>query len=137
MTFVLSYNPQFLTSAQGKRAASTPNGIRFYKTSKAKQEERDLLTLLTPYAPSQPMEGPLELSITLTYPWRSSTSKKVMALGRICKDTKPDCSNIVKNFEDCLSKLLFFRDDSQVASLTVRKFWGDNVGIEVTLGGLE
>ena len=50
---------------------------------------------------------------------------------------KPDCSNAIKALEDCLTKLGFWDDDSQVASLTVDKAWGDRVGISVAISEIE
>ena len=42
-------------------------------------------------------------------------------------------ARVIKLFEDCMTKLLFWNDDSQVARLIVEKQWGDNPGFEVKI----
>lgn len=109
----------------------------FFKNKQAESAEHDLLVLCSHYKPLRPIEGAVRLHVDFVWPWRKTEPKKRIALGRVAHTSKPDCSNIIKLLEDCLTKLGFWTDDGQVADLQVTKAWGDHVGITVTLTPLE
>ncbi len=90
-------------------------------------------SLLTEYAPATPLDGPIRLELNFYFPYNKSHSKK-FKLTVQPKDTKPDCSNLAKTFEDCLCRMGFFHDDGQVSQLIVRKFYSDKAGIGVGIG---
>jgi Holliday junction resolvase RusA-like endonuclease len=90
-------------------------------------------SVLLPYQPHAPVDGPVRLVVEFTWPWRKSESKRTRALGRIPHTTKPDCSNALKTLEDRLVALRFIEDDSRVVDVTVRKFFGDTPGIRVLI----
>ncbi len=90
-------------------------------------------TLLLPHQPPAPMLGPVILTLTFTWPWLTSHSKRVRALGRVPRDTRPDCSNLAKTTEDRLAKLRFLEDDARVVRLVVEKWFGDTSGIGVRI----
>jgi len=127
------------TTSQQKRAVAIFGkggkyaGIRFFKGKKVEQASNDLASLMLPYQPPAPLDGPLCLHLTFTWPWRKSESKKRMALGSLPMDTRPDVDNLAKLCMDNMVKLGFMGDDGQVAELRVRKFWGDLPGIRVVL----
>jgi Holliday junction resolvase RusA-like endonuclease len=87
--------------------------------------------LLLPYQPSSPMGGPLSVTLTYTWPWRASESRRTRALGRVPRTTKPDCDNLAKTTIDRLARLRFIDNDAMVARLTVAKYWGEQAGIAV------
>jgi Holliday junction resolvase RusA-like endonuclease len=89
--------------------------------------------LLLPHRPPAPLDGPLTLALTFTWPWRKGTPKRIRALGRVPKTTKPDGSNLAKTTEDRLVAMRFLIDDGLVARLVVEKYWGDDAGITVQL----
>jgi Holliday junction resolvase RusA-like endonuclease len=128
--------PKATSQGAGKRIAIIRGKPMFFKNQKAKSAENDLTLLASRHAPEKPMEGPVNLMIHFTWPWRASESKKTRALGRIHHTSKPDCSNAVKMLEDVLTKLRFWNDDNQVASLQVSKYWGDEPGITVSIWNL-
>lgn len=132
--------PKTTSQGAGKRISIVNGRPRFFKNGKAESAEHDLTLLSAKHAPTAPLEGPLSLQVDFVWPWRASESKKRVALGRVPHTARPDCSNIVKMLEDCLTKLGFWKDDSQVASLQVTKAWGDHVGIFIAIrelpGGL-
>lgn len=90
--------------------------------------------LLLPHRPPAPFAGPLVLALTFTWPWPKSATKKVRALARVPRMTRPDCSNLAKTTEDRLVALRFLEDDGQVVRLVVEKYWGNAPGITVALG---
>lgn len=89
--------------------------------------------LLLPHQPPAPMDGTVRLSLEFEWPWLSTHSQRVRALGRIPKTTKPDCSNLTKMIEDRLVALRFMARDEFVAGTVVDKFWGDRPGIRVRI----
>jgi Holliday junction resolvase RusA-like endonuclease len=93
--------------------------------------------LLLPHQPTVPVPGPVVLTVTFTWPWLTSHTKRFRALGRQPHTSKPDCSNVVKTLEDRLVQLRFIDDDRAVVELHVRKFWGDRPGITIELATLE
>lgn len=105
----------------------------FFKNNKAQEAENTYLILCRPFRPDAPLEGPLKLQIDFVFPWRKTEPKKNLALGRLPHTSRPDCSNIVKCIEDCLTTLRFWNDDGQIADLHVTKAWGDKVGISVAV----
>ncbi len=109
---------------------------RFHRMadSPALNDAKDMLdALLVAYRPHAPLTGPVALSLEFTWPWPTSATKKLRALGRTFKATKPDCSNLAKTIEDRLVALRFMEDDAKVCVLTVSKFVGDDAGISVRL----
>lgn len=125
--------PKATSQGAGKRIVVVKGKPLFFKNARAQTAENDLTLLCSRHVPAQPMEGPLSLSIDFVFPWRTSEPQKRRALGRVPHTSKPDCSNLVKMLEDCLTKLRFWQDDSQVADLHVSKAWGAAVGIYVAI----
>lgn len=125
--------PKATSQGAGKRIVVKDGRPMFFKNSKAQSAENDLTLLCSRHAPRDPLEGPLSLSIDFVFPWRASESKRRIAQGRAPHTVKPDCSNLVKILEDCLTKLGFWKDDSQVSDLHVSKAWGKAVGIYVAI----
>ncbi|MFM1573044.1 RusA family crossover junction endodeoxyribonuclease [Helcococcus ovis] len=79
------------------------------------------------HTPEEPLSG----AIRLTTKWLYGTKDK-NKIG-IYKYTKPDTDNIIKAFKDQMTKLRFWKDDSQIASEITEKFWNDIVGIYVKI----
>lgn len=129
--------PKATSQSAGKRMAIINGRPMFFKNKAAASAEHDYLTLCAPHKPAQPIDGAVLLSVAFVFPWRKSESKRRRALGQVYMTTKPDCSNAIKAFEDCLTKLGFWHDDGQVADLRVSKCWGDSVGITIAITPLE
>ena len=121
----------------GKRMVIVKGKPIFFKNKANAQNEYDLLVLLSPYIPPEPITGPIALSVDFAWPWRKSEPLWRQVLNRVWHTSKPDCSNIVKQIEDCMTKLNFWNDDGQIASLTITKAWGDQIGISVEIRQLQ
>ncbi len=105
-----------------------------YKKKTTQAAEDSLISLLTPHAPKAPFTGPLWLTVGLFFPWRKGEGKRVMAAyAAVPIETKPDCSNLIKMLEDAMTRLNFWKDDSQNAGLTVTKYYSDRPGIFVDI----
>jgi Holliday junction resolvase RusA-like endonuclease len=53
------------------------------------------------------------------------------------KITKPDTDNLDKMLKDVMTEVGFWKDDAQVASEIIEKFWADVPGIYVEIYELE
>ncbi|MBE6889999.1 MAG: RusA family crossover junction endodeoxyribonuclease [Ruminococcaceae bacterium] len=53
------------------------------------------------------------------------------------KLTKPDTDNLNKLLKDCMTKLNYWKDDAQVASEIIEKFYGDVPGIFIRIEVIE
>lgn len=101
------------------------------QNSKGAAAKRDLMSLMIEHAPKVPLKGPIELQVEWAYPWRKSETKKRMAEGYQYCDTRPDVDNLMKMLGDCMTRLGFYGDDSQIARLHFTKLWADKPGITV------
>jgi len=103
---------------------------QFYEPNELKETREMFMELLAPYAPEEPMDGPLRLTTKWLFPKIKGTTN-----GQY-KHTKPDTENLLKLPKDCMQELGFFVNDSRVASEITEKFWADTVGIYVRLENL-
>lgn len=67
-----------------------------------------------------PFEGAVFLRVTFVY---SIKDRKKWGQP---KTSRPDCDNLVKLLQDVLTDLCFYKDDSQITHLEVRKMYGEN-----------
>jgi len=141
MEIFVSCNPPKST-AQASLRIITPKGkkpfIGKYSSSKAKAVEamfRDLFDspLLKP---TVPYSGPIKVSVTWIYPWRSTERKKNKIYGLLSCTTRPDIDNLCKTLFDILTKIGYWSDDSIIADLRFRKYWGDEPGIGIKIEDL-
>lgn len=103
---------------------------QFYEPDQLMETRAMFMDLLAPYAPNEPMDGPLRLTTKWLFPRIKGTTD-----GQY-KHTKPDTENLLKLPKDCMQELGFFVNDSRVASEITEKFWADTVGIYVRLENL-
>lgn len=103
------------------------------KTKASLDAENTWHQVLAPHQPPAPIPGPISLTIELTWPWRKSEKKGVVALGRTWHTSRPDLDNLSKTITDCLVRQCFMPDDATVAILTMRKFWGDKPGVRIVI----
>lgn len=136
MEIILRCNPPKSTAQASNRILKGKNGKYFVgkmQSSKAKQTESDLISLLCPYVPEIPLEDALRVEIKWVYPWRSAEPKKNKAKGFKFCDTRPDADNICKLLFDTMTRLGFWIDDSQIAELHFQKLWADEPRIEINI----
>ena len=134
--FFISCNPPKSTHQSGMRIMRRKDGTQFvgkFANSKAKAAQDSLYALLMEHRPSRSMDGPLFLQVQWVYPWRKSEPKKNRAKGFRWCDTRPDADNIMKMLKDCMTRVGFWVDDSQIARLFVEKQWGECPGIHITI----
>ena len=123
MEFVLLMDPPRVTEQQHRIGARKANGQyvvyrdpRLTRTMTAYFEELD------PYIPDAPMEGPLLLEVEWGFPCKKK------AAGGTWKITRPDTDNMIKLLKDCMTRLGYWHDDSQVCKEILTKRWSADVG---------
>lgn len=104
------------------------------RDKKGTQTESDLMSLLLPHQPEEPLQGALILKVDWIYAWRTSEPKKNKKNGILPCVTKPDCDNLAKQLQDCMTKLRFWEDDAQIFQLIFSKYYGDSTGISIEIG---
>lgn len=83
--------------------------------------------------------APLAVIIEAYYGIAKSTSKsraEKMKSGAVVPTKKPDCDNVAKAVLDALNNIAY-KDDAQIAQLTVMKRFSDNPRVEVYLTYLD
>ena len=81
----------------------------------------------------EPLEGPLELTVTAVFgipaSWPKWKQEQAMG-GWVVHTVKPDASNVLKAVEDALQGIAYL-DDSQIASVSISKWYGSEPGLAV------
>ena len=98
-----------------------------YESEKLKETRAMFMELLAPYAPDEPLDGPLRLTTKWLFPKIKGTTN-----GQY-KHTKPDTDNLQKLLKDCMTVCGFWQDDALVASEICEKFWSDVPGIYIRI----
>lgn len=70
----------------------------------------------------QPHEGPIRVHMVLLFPRPTRLVWKRKPMPREPKISVPDCDNVAKSIQDAL-KGIVFRDDAQIFSVTIEKFY--------------
>jgi len=111
----LNIQPPTVTAQQHKVAVV--NGRpRFYDGQAIKNARALFMWELKPHAPKEPMTGAIELIVDWAFPTKSHRDGE-------WRTTRPDTDNLQKLFKDCMTKVGFWEDDSQVCVETVTKRW--------------
>jgi Holliday junction resolvase RusA-like endonuclease len=126
--------------AQGRPRATTIAGrARLYDPAKSRNYKEYVRLAASEHAPAALLEGPLLLSVSIYRSIPKSFSKKKTAqaeAGELRPTSKPDVDNYVKGIKDALNKVIW-KDDSQIVSVTVAKFYSQKPRIEVKVQALE
>lgn len=89
----------------------------------AVQAARSKLTAhLARHAPEAPMIGGVRLMVKWLFP-------KGKHKDGAYRTTKPDTDNLQKLLKDCMTEVGFWKDDAQVCSEIIEKFWAEIPGI--------
>ena len=98
-----------------------------YEPPELKAARAMLMAHVGQFRIGDPLTGPLRLTTKWLFPITGKhTSGEYKA-------TKPDTDNLNKLLKDCMQELKFFRDDSQVASEIIEKFYSDRTGIYIRI----
>jgi len=136
IAFFIPCNPPKSTAQASHRIMKRRDGTQFvgkFDSSKGKAVQDELLIMLGQHRPATAFSGPLVLIVEWCYPWRKSEPKKNMVSGWKWCDTRPDVDNLCKLLFDCMTRLGFWVDDSQISRLDFSKKWGDFPGIDIAI----
>lgn len=128
--------PLIVEPKQGGRGRVASVGgktyVQQYQPKKVRDNAAAITTLCAEHRPFAPMRGPVRLSLSFRYPWRTSEPKK-RRNGSLPKDTKPDLGNLEKQIVDELERTGFFVNDSQVAEKHSQKNWTEQGSVLVVI----
>lgn len=104
---------------------------RFYVKNKIESARRQFVIALKPNAPKEPSEKCIKLSVHFFF------DVKEKAKWGKWKPTRPDADGIIKEFMDAMTDCRFWKDDSQVVDLRVRKSYAEKASIVLWIEDLE
>lgn len=123
------------TTAQTRAVTVGRDGKpRFYEPEALKQAKEKITAHMAAFQPVEPLTGPLRLTVKWLFQGRPQKGA-----AHAWKTTRPDVDNLCKLLLDCMTRLKFWKDDSQVCSLIAEKFGVSSTypGIYVKLEQLE
>lgn len=101
-----------------------------YEPQELKATRQKLQAHLIPYRPEVPLTGPLRLTTWWCFPLKGKHRDGEY------KISKPDTDNLVKLLKDVMTEVCFWKDDAQVASEVIEKYWAEVPGIYVKVESL-
>jgi Holliday junction resolvase RusA-like endonuclease len=121
------------TTHHAKKVTKIGKFYRIGDKPELAEARQTLEALLLPFQPQSPVQGPVTLTVTYTWPWLIKHKPRDRAAGRVRKTSKPDLSNLIKTIEDRLVALRFIENDQSVAELHVQKWFGEKPGILIRI----
>lgn len=129
ISFVEAMKLPSVTQQEHRAGVNKKGKAYIYDTPEITDARQLFRAHLAPHKPDEPFSGPVELDIRWLYNDEDGKHQD----GEF-KITKPDLSNLVKLIEDEMTRLGFWKDDSQVALVFQYKIWKrgfEGVGITV------
>lgn len=102
-----------------------------YEPAELKAARIRLMAHLGKHAPALPLQGAVRLVVKWCFPITGSH------IDGQWKTTKPDTDNLQKLLKDCMTLCGYWKDDAQVASEIIEKFWAEKPGIFISAQELE
>ena len=130
MHFFLAGDPPTITAQERRIGKRKDGSLYIYEDRELKEVRMLLRARLSKVAPEDPMDGPLRLVVKWMFPNGQHKHGTY-------KTTKPDTDNLNKMLKDEMTRTGFWKDDAQVASEIIEKFWSKEPGIFVEVQRLE
>ncbi|MBQ5399334.1 MAG: RusA family crossover junction endodeoxyribonuclease [Ruminococcus sp.] len=113
---------------QKKRLGTRKNGKAYiYSDDSVREVKASLLSRLAPFVPERPYSGAVLLLVKWLFPLKGNHRDGEY------KISKPDTDNLEKLLKDIMTELDFWKDDAQVCSEHIEKFWAANSGIFIQI----
>lgn len=113
---------------QEKKLGVTKKGRAYiYEDAELKTVRQKLMAHLGQHVPDKPIEGAIHFIAKWCFP---ITGKH---LPGDWKTSKPDTDNLQKMLKDCMTTCGYWKDDAQVVSEIVQKFYSDVPGIFIVV----
>ncbi|WP_100408293.1 RusA family crossover junction endodeoxyribonuclease [Bacillus solitudinis] len=112
---------------------------KVYDPEKSRNFKQYVKLVASQHKPEKPIEGQIQLMVEI---YRSIPKSMPKYKRELIKDmkvrpvTKPDVDNYIKAIKDALNGVIW-RDDSQVVTLVVSKWYSENPRVEVNVIELE
>lgn len=116
-----------LPTATGQEKGYSSKTGTYYEPASVKQARAKLNGHLAPNRPERQLQGPLRLLVKWCFP-----ETKTHPAGS-WKTTRPDTDNLEKILKDEMTRLGFWKDDAQVCSETIEKFYWKVPGIFIEI----
>ena len=123
ISFFHAFTPPRATAQQRRHCS---NGATFLP-QRAKVAAATLRAVMEPHRPRKPLEGPLHVLLCWTWPGKDIAYKT----------TRPDLDNLAKLALDAATKAGYWRDDAQIAMLTLAKYNGPIPGLAMSVTQME
>ncbi len=123
--FFLSMNPPTVTH-QEKKVTFRHGKPFFYDTEPLKAARQLFTAALYPHRPPNPLPGAVRLLTKWCFPLNSRHK-----VDGEYKTTRPDTDNIQKLLKDVMTETGFWKDDAQVVSEIIEKFYARVPGIYI------
>lgn len=111
---------------QEKKVCVVNGKPKFYEPTELAAARVKFRDNLSAYVPAQPFVGGVRLVTKWCFPRGAHANGEY-------RITKPDTDNLVKLLKDVMTDLHFWKDDAQVASEIIEKFWAEIPGLYVAM----
>lgn len=119
------------TATHQERGCAIKNGKRRYYNRNNDDAEQKLRAYLAKYVPEQPLTGALQVVCKWCYPIKGKHKDGEP------HTSKPDVDNLCKALYDIMTKLGYWKDDSQIYSGITEKFWAARPGLYIRIEEVE
>ena len=143
MTPALSFFVPGIPKTSGSKRAFMRPGMRFpiiTEDCKGSKDWRgDVKRFALQAYSGEPMEGPLELTLSFTMPRPKGhlrSNGQVKPGAPLWHEKKPDVLKMARAVEDALTGILW-RDDSQIAYERLTKSYGNHIGCDIIVKRLD
>jgi Holliday junction resolvase RusA-like endonuclease len=129
MEFFLPIIPPTVTHQEKALHAYMKDGkprAVLHDSPELKEARSKLHAYLAPHRPEEPLKGAVRLLVKWCFPCGRHDDGEY-------KTTKPDTDNLEKMLKDVMTELHWWKDDAQVASEIVEKFWAEQPGIFISV----
>lgn len=128
--FFLPMIPPTVTHQQKKVHVVNGKPVH-YEPAKLAAARSKLMAYLGKHKPEHLLRGPVRLIVKWCFPISGKHTDGEW------KVTRPDTDNLQKLLKDCMTDTGFWKDDAQVCSEIVEKFWAAVPGIFISAEELE
>lgn len=97
-----------------------------YEPQELRAARQKLKSHLAGFIPQKPLIGPVWLGVKWLFPIKGNHWDGEY------KTTRPDTDNLNKMLKDIMEELGFWKNDAQVASEHIEKFWAELPGLYIT-----
>lgn len=133
-TFFLSMIPPTVTHHDKELHAFMRGGkpcAVLHDSAALKDTKAKLHAYLAPHKPNKPMTGAIRLCVKWCFPCGEKHHNGEY------RTSKPDTDNLNKALKDAMTQLHFWKDDAQVCSEIVEKFWAEIPGVFISVEEIE